>query len=239
MRFARPAAIERLIAATADRYRGAGMLDWRFVRGKLRYDPVYLGLLRGRALPADGRVLDLGCGRGILLALVASAQDQLARGVRLPEWVTSSHLVLHGIEARPREVAVARRALDGAATIEQMDLREATLPGADAAVLLDVLHYLPAAAQEDLLARVAATLSPRGILLIREPDAAGGRRFTVARIQERLGALCRRDWRQSFCYHRAEDWRRLLQRLGLAVTVSPMAKGTPFANVLIEARRQG
>jgi hypothetical protein len=33
-----------------------------FVRGKLRYDPVYFALLTQGLLPAKGSLLDLGCG---------------------------------------------------------------------------------------------------------------------------------------------------------------------------------
>ncbi|HEX2643609.1 MAG TPA: hypothetical protein VHU81_11480, partial [Thermoanaerobaculia bacterium] len=102
---------------------------------------------------------------------------------------------------------------------------------------LDVLHYLPAALQEDLLRRVAEALEPGGLLLIRDADAAGGLRFFATRIQERLCALARRHWRQRFHYRSAEDWRTLLGRLGLEVEVVPMAEGTPYSNVLIAARQ--
>jgi O-methyltransferase involved in polyketide biosynthesis len=104
-------------------------------------------------------------------------------------------------------------------------------------LLLDVLHYLPATAQEDLLRRVADTLEPGGLLLIRDADAAGGLRFLATRIQERTCALARRHWRQRFHYRSAEDWRGLLRGLGLEVDVAPMAEGTPYSNVLIAARR--
>lgn len=218
--------IEALIEAAAYPYLAAGLFDWEFVRGKLRHDPIYFGLLRQGLLPNEGTLLDLGCGRGILLALLVTARKQL-----------DLRLQLHGIEANPKAAKVARQALGADARIDVADLREATLPPARAVLLLDVLHYLPAKAQEDLLARIAGALEPGGVLLIRDADAAGGWRFTATRIQERLCALARRHWRQRFHFRRVAEWRQLLENLGFAVEITPMAEGTPYANVLLTARR--
>ena len=217
--------IAALIEATAYRYLAAGMFDWEFVRGKLRHDPVYFGLLRRGLLPDQGTLLDLGCGRGILFSLLATAREQHAG------------LDFHGIEGNRKIAEVARQALGAEARIDVADLSEATLPSARAVLLLDVLHYLPAEAQKDLLARIAAALEPGGALLLRDADAAGGWRFTATRIQERLCALARRHWRQRFHYRSAVEWRQLLEDLGFEVDLTPMAEGTPYANVLLTARR--
>jgi len=221
-----------LIEETARRYTEAGPWSWELVRGKLRHDPVYLSLLRSALLPAEGRLCDLGCGRGIALALLATAAEIDAG----PEgWPPPPRLALSGIEGRPGHAAIARRALGGAATVATADLRTTPLPQADTFLLLDVLHYLDAAAQEDLLARIAAALHPGGILLLRDADAAGGWRFTATRIQERLCALARGDLRQRFRYRSAVEWVEILKRYGFTAAVTPMGMGTPYANVLVRA----
>lgn len=230
--------IHDLIEETAHRYLESGMFDWEFARGKLRHDPVYLQLLQHGLLPSEGRLLDLGCGRGILLALLLTARERSERGL-LPEgWPSPpAALDLHGIESNPKASAAGRIALGDAATIETADLRDAELPPARVALLLDVLHYLPAAGQEELVGRIAAALEPGGLLLIRDADAAGGWRFTATRVQERLCALGRRHWGQRFHYRSAGEWQRLLESAGFAVEVRPMGMGTPYANVLLAARR--
>jgi len=71
---------------------------------------------------------------------------------------------------------------------------------------------------------------------VREPDAAAGVRFLVTRSAERLAAMARGGWRQRFHYRATADWVGLFESHGLEVSMQPMSRGTPFANVLLEAR---
>ncbi len=237
----RPPEVEALIEATAHRYLDAGLVQCEIVRGKLRHDPVYFALLRGGALPDSGKLLDLGCGRGIALALLAAAGDQGARAGYPEGWRPPPALQLAGIDADDRAAGVARCGLNGRAAIATADLLAVPLPQADAILLIDVLHYLPPAEQQRLLSRVAEALPPGGLLLVREADAAAGWRFQAIRFSERLMALCRRDWRQwrqGFHYRSQAAWTSLLTARGLLVKADPMGMGTPYANVLIAAVRE-
>jgi hypothetical protein len=68
-----PAVHRALIERASEPYRRAGGFAYHFARGKLRYDPVFreileLGLLRGHP-----RILDLGCGQGLLAAWLWAA----------------------------------------------------------------------------------------------------------------------------------------------------------------------
>jgi uncharacterized protein (DUF2062 family) len=232
--------IEDLIEETAHRYIDAGLVHCELVRGKLRHDPVYFALLRHGRLPPKGRLVDLGCGRGIALALLATARQQAEQGRYPADWPAATAAQLLGVEGDAHAAGVARAGLGGCAAIETADLRCAALPQADAFLLLDVLHYLPPAEQESLLANLTANLPPGGILMVREADAAAGWRFHAVRLTESLMAALRRDWRQlrrGFHYRRRADWIALLERFGFASEITPMGMGTPYANILIRATR--
>jgi uncharacterized protein (DUF2062 family)/trans-aconitate methyltransferase len=232
--------MEALLEEASFPYLESGMLDWEFVRGKLRHDPLYFNLLRRGFLPPAGRLLDLGCGRGILFSLLIAARKQVEAGQYSEDWAPPSPtLTFHGIEGRPKVAAAAREALGDQAAIETGDLRESPFPAADAVLLLDVLHYLPADDQRDLLAKAVAALQLGGVLLIRDADADGGWRFNATRMQERFSALLRRHWRPRFHYRSAREWEGLLKDLGLEVDVQPMGMGTPYANVLLAGRKGG
>jgi uncharacterized protein (DUF2062 family)/SAM-dependent methyltransferase len=229
--------IDSLVDEISRCYIDAGVFAWEFVRGKLRHDPLYFALLARGGLPTEGRLLDLGCGRGILLALLAGAREQAERGVYPEGWpVPPPSLHLHGIEGRTKIARAASLALGERATIEVGDLREVILPPATAVFLLDVLHYMNAEEQEELLDRVTAVIPEGGLLILREADIAAGAAFTRTRAAERLCALARGHWRQHFHFRSAAEWQRLLTERGFAAISIPLSEGTPYANVLIEGR---
>lgn len=231
-------AFDAVVRAAADRYLLASMTAWEFARGKLRGDPVYRAAVCDDLLH-DGRALiDVGCGTGLMLALL----DEASHAAREGRWPVTRRpppqfAQLVGIELRPRVADTARRILGNAATILGEDIRQAALPTASAVLVFDVLHMLPAGDQDTLVARLAATLEPGGVLLLREADASGGWRFTLVRLGNAIKALVTLNWTQRFHFRTADEWQGLLEAHGLTTRVRPMAEGTPFANVLIQAER--
>jgi SAM-dependent methyltransferase len=212
-----------ILVALRRRYRSAGIATRIAVVSKFVGDPVYRALLESGILPDRGTVLDLGCGRGILLAAIAERR---------------SGLKLHGIEVREGDAAIAREALGRAAVIETADLSSARLPPCDLAAILDVFHYLDPAIQDDLLARTIAALRPGGVLVVREADAAAGLRFRAVSWSESIAAALRGDRGRRFHYRSAREWGLALEAMGLATEIRPMGRGTPFANVLVTARKR-
>ena len=80
-RRARPASHppRELLAAASAYYRPAGAFAWRFARGKLAADPVFPALLAQGLLAGRTRILDLGCGQGLLAAWLLAAHACHAR----------------------------------------------------------------------------------------------------------------------------------------------------------------
>ena len=108
-------------------------------------------------LPADARVLDYGCGFGLLTSFL--------RG-RFPDTA--------GVDASAQQVAVARgRGLPVTqVTVEDFPAWALErLDHFDAVFLFDVLEHVPPASQMAFLRRLARTLKPGGEIYIKVPNA--------------------------------------------------------------------
>jgi SAM-dependent methyltransferase len=260
---------EVIAKQAAQRYRSCGITAWQFARGKLLGDPVYRAVLDGPWLKRGGTVIDLGCGQGLMLALIAEARaverarvlgriDGLTElgeagaaagaaigagqaGMAFAEPTVTSVLPgrLVGIELRPKVAEIARRALAGVAEISAADARAEALPVARTILVFDVLHMMPAADQEALLRGLVAALEPGGTLLLREADAGAGWRFQAVNVANRMKALAFGYSSKGFCFRTAAGWRALLESLGLGVEVWPMGRGTPYGNVLLAGVKAG
>lgn len=221
-------------------YRRAGRFAWHFARGKLGRDPVFRAMLSQGLLPARARVLDLGCGQGLLASLLAAVDDHHVRREAWPgDWahppVQSRYT---GVELMPRDVERARAALASSspdAAFVCGDIQQVALPACDVVVILDVLHYFPHAGQLDVLQRIRSALGPSGRLLLRIGDTANQKRFRISQWVDWAAARGRgHQVAPTFC-RSLDEWRALLQGLDFRVKAIPMSQGTPFANVLLVA----
>ncbi len=231
--------LKRLAHLAAERYRPSGRFAYYFARGKLGRDPVFAALLAGGLIPEGVRLLDLGCGLGLLAAWLDAARASHRGGQWPKSWPPPPRLsAFRGIELMARDVERARRALGALAQIECSDIRSAEFGGADVAIILDVLHYMEPAAQEQVLQRVRASIGPTGVLLLRVGNAAGGWRFRMSRWVD-AAVLYVRGHRQGSLHCRTlPAWSATLARCGFTARAIPMSAGTPFANVLLVATPQ-
>jgi SAM-dependent methyltransferase len=225
-----------LLDAACEPYRNAGLFAYYFARGKLRADPVYRAILEFGLLQGRARVLDLGCGQGLLAAWLRAAERCYERGSWPRAWPPAPQtLSTRGIELKARDVERARCALGPASEVSQADIRSAAFGVADAVVILDVLHYMAPHAQLEVLQRVRAALPPRGLLLLRVGDAAAGLRFRYGQWSDRLVMLLRGHALVGQHCRSVAQWRGLLRECGFDSEAKPMSQGTPFANVLLIA----
>jgi SAM-dependent methyltransferase len=240
MRATEAAAWRRLLDGASAPYRSAGRFAWHFARGKLGYDPVFRHLLASGLVAPQARVLDIGCGQGLLASLLRACAALRAAGHWPADWPAApAEARITGIERMPRDVERARAALgeDGGIRFVCGDMRSEAFPESDTVVILDVLHYVTHAEQEAVLARARDALVPGGRLLLRIGDAGSRRGFAISQWVDRAVTRLRGHTVPPVYGRTLAEWTAQLRQLGLQVEARPMSQGTPFANVLLVAQR--
>ena len=215
------AAFRALARRAAARYPARDRYARHFAYGKLTRDPAFEWLLASPHIPAGSRVLDIGCGQGVLGALLA-AED---RNIRY-----------RGIDLGAREIERARAAAPAGSQLEAGDMRITEFGSADVVVILDVLHYVAPDEQAAVLRKVRDALAGGGTLLMRVADASAGIRFRITAALDLAATRLRGNKVARLHHFPLQDRRRALEEMGFRVCAEPMSAGTPFANVLLCAR---
>ena len=70
-----------IVDDAAQPYANVSRYAYHFTRNKLRYDPVFRALLQRGLLPDHGHFLDLGCGLGVLPALLHEARNHIVSAI--------------------------------------------------------------------------------------------------------------------------------------------------------------
>jgi SAM-dependent methyltransferase len=230
--------------AAANLYRNCGQFAFHFAKGKLKYDSIMKDLLALDCLSREdagpARLLDLGCGQGLLFAtLDASARITLESKVAAPRPVVLPIAYAKGFDVAPLNVRWGHLMLANrlqphlVAEIVMADIRTVHLPACDIVVAIDVMHYLPYADQEKLLGRIAMALAPGGRLVLRVGDAAQSRPSRVSCWIDRSVAGVRgQGWRALWSRPIAE-WQRLLRQCGFAATTVKTYRSWWAVNVLV------
>lgn len=226
-----------LVVAASDPYREVDRFAWRFARGKLGFDPIFRHVLSQGLIAPHARVLDIGCGQGLLANLLRACTSFSQQGRWPSGWATAPAATrVTGIELAPRDVARARASLGDAADFVCGDMRHTPFPEADTVVLLDVLHYVSVPEQNDVLARVRRALPANGCLLLRVGDTAAKRGFLMSEWVDALVARLRGRRGLPHSGRTLDEWTAQLEALGFVVHSHPMSRGTPFSNVLLVAK---
>ena len=130
------------------------------------------------AVPRAGRILEVGCGHGLLSLYLA---------------LCGSDRRVIGVDVDGAKVAEARAATGRLEPADSADVDFATVPPgwlpeepADGIVIADVLYLLETDAQRRLLKACAGCLAPGGVLVVKETALQPGWKFRWNTIQETL-----------------------------------------------------
>lgn len=125
-----------------------------------------------RYLPSKGRIVDLGCGYGVLTNSLALQNEN---------W----HLV--GIDQNIFRIAQARTTIRGRSNIEFRvgDVRD-DIEEADVVLMSDFLHHLKVEEQNRMLEVTYQRLPPSGFLIILEASTMPAWKSFISRLSEWL-----------------------------------------------------
>lgn len=228
---------QTLLARATDCYRAADRFALYFSKGKLKGDPVFFGLLEHGLIPDAQRLIDLGCGQGLLVSWLLEARALYDAGNWPENWPAPPRIEkIWGLELMEQDVQRARAALGDRAQFDLGDIRNADFGQADVAVILDVLHYMDFDTQENVLRRLRAALPDGGTFVTRIGDASGGLPFHYSNWVDRVVFFLRGHRVERIYCRPLRDWLSILQRNGFSAKALPMHKGTPFNNVLLIAK---
>ena len=228
---------QRLIDRASQPYRTAGRFAYHFARGKLGGDPMFLDMLARGLIPDQARILDLGCGQGLLAAWLLAARQLHQTGEWPAGWPAPGQAVdIRGVDLLHSDVRRAQAALGEPARFEQGDMREVDFGKADVVVIMDVLHYVDIPAQDEILRRVRAALPANGLFLTRVGDAGAGLRFRLSNWVDRSVAFFRGNRLPPTHCRPLQEWIQALESLGFRVETAGMNGDLPFANVMLIAR---
>ncbi|MCM2279953.1 MAG: class I SAM-dependent methyltransferase [Oligoflexia bacterium] len=178
-----------------------------------------------RELPGEGRLLDLGCGHGLLalqLALESPAREVL------------------GIDHDGKRVALARAAGAGLPNL-RFEPGSALEPAAGpfrGIALIDMLHYFAPAEQARIVAQAHAALENGGTLIAREVDPEGGLVSRWNRLYEKLATLTgfTQARRETQHFRSVAGWKALFREAGFLVSAEPCSHPL-FADILYVCKK--
>lgn len=162
--------VDRSVAAAVRAYAGQPLAVRLHVALRARTCP--FEALEAR-VPAAARVLDAGCGHGLLsLSLAMASADRHVRGVDIDR------------DKLPCGEAAAARARVANVAFKAVDPDWVPDTTWDAIVITDVLYLMGEPRARSLLERLAAALAPGGVLLVKEIDVRPRWKYQLARVQE-------------------------------------------------------
>ena len=193
-----------------------------YVRGKLRNDPVYPEAIRiVLAFPAP--VLDIGCGPGLLAHYLT---------------VSGADIPYSGMDVDARKITSANESIRGLGNIRFEHGDCLPLPAWQGHVaMLDMLHYLDAEKQSQLLRAAISRITPGASLIIRTVLRDNSWRFRTTQIEETF--IRRTRWIRDGVKHypRMDEITQLMGDAGLIAETAPLFGHTPFNSYLIRGRR--
>lgn len=180
-------------------------------------------------LPADGLILDLGCGHGHFAMYLAMSAPK-------------RHLLGVDIDANKIHIgtsAITRAGLGGRVTLRTVSAEWRPEPCSyDAVVTNDVLYLMGRKRADEVLRSLAAAVRPGGVVVIKEVGSSPKWKHRVNEVQERVATrVLRITAGDELDVLSEEDIMAPLRRCGLDVELHELHRGYPHAHVAVVGHR--
>jgi 2-polyprenyl-6-hydroxyphenyl methylase/3-demethylubiquinone-9 3-methyltransferase len=175
-------------------------------------------------VPTSGRILDLGCGHGLFVNLLA---------------LQSPGRQVLGVDPSPAKLEVARRSSAGLPNVryQQGRIDDVAEGGWRAITILDVLYLLPDDEKLAVLRHCRSLLAPDGVLLLKTNDTNPRWKYAVVRAEEELMVrVLGLTFGGQVHFRGVPDYTRLLAAAGFGGRVLDVGRGRPAPHRLYVGR---
>ena len=116
-----------------------------------------------KAIPTSGKIIDFGCGQGLIASLLAKKPNRQ----------------IIGIDANAKRLPKSSKKN---LTFKKNDITTMPFEKINGAILSDVLHHLALKDQQTLLEKIFKKLNKKGVLVIKEIDTSEFLRSHLSRL---------------------------------------------------------
>ncbi len=192
------------------------LTDRLFVRIRLLLSNLYL---LERYVPSEGRILDIGCGHGLLSNLLA---------------LTSPKRQVLGIDINLKKIAAAQRTIGERVNIRFRagDAASLVTSSYQAVTIADVMYLIPPETQQAILFSIADVLEPDGVLVWKSQSRQPWWKYAVTYAQEWLMIRLGLTQGAGLFFMDCEESIQAICAAGLRPAAVPMPSCRPYSDIL-------
>jgi len=172
-----------------------------------------------RFLPKSGRIVDVGCGYGLLANLTA---------------LRYAERDVYGFDMNARRINIARKSVKNRKNVhfEIKNVKDLRLGSCDAIIMSDFLHHVPYREQENLIKQAYGKLKKKGIMIILDIEKKPLWKYLFAANLDRVLNCFPRLY-----YRDVESFNNMLERNGFSVSIINADMKLPLPDVLLVCKK--
>jgi len=168
--------------------------------------------------PRGNNIIDIGCGHGILINLLAMRDCGYKRMI--------------GIDLAADKIRVAKSTANEQISFHSSDIFDLK-ENAEVYSIFDVLYLMPNDLQEKLLKHIYNILPKNGYLVLKEVDKKPKWKFLINIIQESISVkFLHLTLGEKFYFKSESDFKELLEKIGFNTTAKHINKGYLHPHIL-------